>query len=194
MKKILWIDRQGNKYTKEDINDEYILIHNAAASGKSYLVQLYYYYFVYVDDGEGSSLEWNEMGTSKSAVLNPGESWIFTREKPVNPDIAKFTIEIVATDCGDAEALEEDPVADIPQPLDWEAEYSSQDNATQAVFFEGNKVLGTTIYYLNNSDVYTDMIVDNERLVKANNIEEDKSIQFRLPSGYGNVKWLFFAQ
>lgn len=177
--------------SKNSSNAEYIGIKNKTDSDKSYLVQLYYYYFIEKDNGDGKVIVWNEFKASKAAVLNPGAIWIYNRPNANNPDARKYLIEVVAT-----ETEKGTPIVQPNKNDDGDYESNPENMADfqyiQALFVdEQDQAVGLTTYNIKDKEenAITDMNIDVNNAVK----ESETGYDFTYPEEFTNLKCLLFV-
>ncbi len=178
-----------------ELNAEYIEIHNSENAPKAYLVKLYYYYFIDVAEGEPEKWECTCLDTDKSMVLRPGDSWVFARPKFIGADNPKYVIEVVASDLGEDSprifAVNKDDIG-ILKFTEFETNVK-ESNVTdiQAIFFDvDNKVLGEISYSTSMDETMaeTDLPgVNREKAVEINN----NVVKFTKPEGA--VNWNVFV-
>ncbi len=194
--------------SKNPNNAEYIGIENHQSSNKSYLVQLYYYYFIDKETGDGTVTAWNEFKTSKAAVINPGEKWIFARPKAQNPNATKYLIEIIVTEKGPGEYffIQYEPIYDNGEFTVCMKNVEDIENKDfhyiQEMFLDQGQVVGVTTYNVNDlvENAITDMDIDvnnavRTQLFNSSTSDEEPHLDyiFTAPEGMEHLDWLVFV-
>jgi hypothetical protein len=128
-------------------------------------------------------------------VINPGDSWTFARPKTENPKIIKFTVEIVASEVGEATGKKYpgniDEVGKLVLETDEELK-ESEITYVQAIFFDSSdRIVGVTSYAtaMAEEEAETDLNIDNERALNIN----ENTILFNKPIGVSNLTWTVFV-
>jgi TolA-binding protein len=166
---------------EDDSTAEYIIVkndiepENEDKKGTSYLVQLNYYYFK-VPEGE-TEIALVDHAHSESAVLKPGDEWIFDRPKSTKEDTS-YIIEIAAVENGEGKKLTVEDFSLYPNEKDSVViAYDDRDaivedgaHYMQVLFTKDGQALGLTQY---------NMWLENNS-VKANWTSDDNGITFNL--------------